>query len=59
MNDLLTARLADDLDGTFEGLVLAHQDRMYSLALRYTGSASDAEELTQDAFVRAYRALGR
>ena len=35
------------------------QDRLYSLALRYTGSPSDAEELAQDAFVRAYRALGQ
>jgi RNA polymerase sigma-70 factor (ECF subfamily) len=59
MNQALTERLATDLDGTFEALVREHQDRLYSLALRYVGSASDAEELTQDAFVRAYRALER
>ena len=55
--DALAARLADDLDGTFEALVRAHQDRLYGLAFRSLGDAQDAEELTQDTFVRAYRAL--
>ncbi len=59
MDETLTQRLAADLDGSFEALVREHQDRLYSLALRYVGSASDAEELAQDAFVRAYRALQR
>ncbi|HEY6013698.1 MAG TPA: sigma factor, partial [Candidatus Limnocylindrales bacterium] len=53
---LLTA-LADDLDGSFETLVLAHQDRLFSIALRVLGDRHDAEEAAQDAFVRAYRAL--
>lgn len=55
----LTIALADDLDGTFERLVRAHQDRLYSIALRLLGDAPDAEEAAQDAFVRAYRAMGR
>ena len=55
----LAHRLAADLDGSFEALVREHQDRLYSIALRYVGSAADAEDLTQDAFVRAYRALQR
>ena len=55
----LTIALADDLDGTFERLVRAHQDRLYSIALRMLGDTGDAEEAAQDAFVRAYRALGR
>ena len=46
-----------DLDGSFEALVLAHQDRLYSIALRMLGDPRDAEEAAQDAFVRAYRAL--
>ena len=46
-----------DLDGTFEAVVLAHQDRLYSIALRMLGDPRDAEEAAQDAFVRAYRAL--
>src|SRR6187455_2451196 len=49
--------LAGDLDGSFEALVLAHQDRIYSIALRMLGDPRDAEEAAQDAFVRAYRAL--
>jgi RNA polymerase sigma-70 factor (ECF subfamily) len=38
--------------------VIAYQDRLYSFALRLTGRREDAEEVAQDAFVRAYRALG-
>ena len=56
-DETLTARLADDLDGAFEELVLSHQDRLYSIALRLTGDPRDAEEVAQDAFVRAYRAF--
>jgi len=53
----LSAALAVDLDGNFEQLVLAYQDRLYAFALRLTGSPQDAEEIAQDAFVRAYQAL--
>lgn len=53
----LMAALARDLDGAFEDLVLAHQDRLYSIALRMLGNPGDAEEAAQDALVRAYRAL--
>ena len=53
----LKRALAADLDGAFEGLVVAYQDRLFGFALRLTGSRPDAEEIAQDAFVRAYRAL--
>jgi RNA polymerase sigma-70 factor (ECF subfamily) len=53
----LAAALAADLPGSFERTVLAFQDRLYAFALRLTGSPADAQEITQDAFVRAYRAL--
>ena len=56
-DDALIAGLVTDLDATFETLVLAHQDRLYSIALRVMGDPRDAEEAAQDAFVRAYRAL--
>ena len=56
-DDRLISALARDLDGSFETLVLAHQDRLYSIALRLLGDRRDAEEAAQDAFVRAYRAL--
>jgi RNA polymerase sigma-70 factor, ECF subfamily len=53
----LPAALAADLDGNFEPLVLAYQDRLYAFTLRLTGNPQDAEEITQDAFIRAHRAL--
>lgn len=53
----LTAALADDLDAAFDTVVVTHQDRLYTIALRMLGDPGDAEEASQDAFVRAYRAL--
>ncbi|MGH7724556.1 MAG: RNA polymerase sigma factor [Candidatus Eiseniibacteriota bacterium] len=41
----------------FRGLVERHRDRAYATALRITGTPADAEEATQDAFVRVWRAL--
>jgi RNA polymerase sigma-70 factor, ECF subfamily len=55
----LAESLALDLDGSFERLVRAYQDRLFGFALRLTGCSADAEEAVQDAFVRAYRALHR
>ncbi len=54
----LLAALSDDLDLAFEGLVRARQDRLYSIALRILGDPTEAEDAAQDAFIRAYRALG-
>jgi RNA polymerase sigma-70 factor, ECF subfamily len=54
--DLLNS-LAEDLDGAFETLVRVFQDRLYAFAHRLCSSREDAEEVAQDAFVRAYRAL--
>jgi RNA polymerase sigma-70 factor (ECF subfamily) len=53
----LAQRLATDLDGTFPTLVADHADRLYSIALRLLGDPRDAEEVAQDALVRAYRAI--
>jgi RNA polymerase sigma-70 factor (ECF subfamily) len=39
--------------------VRAHQDIAFRTAWVVTGSAADAEEATQDAFMKAWRALGR
>ena len=54
----LAARLAHDLDAAFPMLVAGHQDRLYTIALRLLGDPRDAEEVAQDALVRAYRAIG-
>jgi RNA polymerase sigma factor (sigma-70 family) len=53
----LADALARDLDGSFETLVRSHVDRCHAIALRVLGNPHDAEEVTQDALVRAYRAL--
>lgn len=55
--DDLGEELARDLDGSFERLVRTYQDRLYAYARRLAHNAADAEEIAQDAFVRAYRAL--
>ena len=44
-------------DRVFERLVLDHQDRIYALSLALTGNRHDAEDVAQDTFIRAYRAL--
>jgi RNA polymerase sigma-70 factor, ECF subfamily len=43
----------------FERIVDEFQRRLYGFALRMTGNREDAEEIVQDAFVRAFRALGK
>jgi len=43
----------------FRELIRAHQDRVYTLALRMLKVPEDAEELAQDVFVSAHRHLGR
>lgn len=53
----LAAALAADLDSAFEQLALCYQRRLYAFALRVCGSREDAEEIVQDALIRAYRAL--
>ena len=43
----------------YERIVSEHQTIAFRTAWTITGSAADAEEATQDAFVKAYRALDR
>jgi RNA polymerase sigma-70 factor (ECF subfamily) len=50
-------RLAVDRDGAFATFLAHHQDLVYGIAWRMTGRSADAEDLAQDAFVSAYRAL--
>lgn len=59
------ARLADALveraqagdRRAFDALVRRFRPRIYALALHVSGSASDADDITQDAFVKAYKHL--
>ncbi len=43
----------------FATLVGRYQDRLYNYLYRMTGSREDAQDLTQETFVRVYRALPR
>jgi len=43
----------------FRGLVERYQDRVFALARRMVGEREEAEEVAQDAFLRAWRALPR
>jgi len=59
MNDspAIEHRLTEDVDLHFEAMVREHQDRLYAFARRLSNQREDAEEIVQDAFVRAYKAL--
>lgn len=41
----------------FDALYKRYRDRIYALSLQLTGSRSDADDITQDAFVQAYKHL--
>ncbi len=42
---------------TWDAVVRDHTDRVFRLAYRLTGNRHDAEDLTQDVFVRVFRSL--
>ena len=42
---------------SWEEIVEQHSDRVYRLAYRLTGNRHDAEDLTQEVFVRVFRSL--
>lgn len=54
----LVARAKAGDPAAFDELVRKYRARVYSLALHLTGEASDADDITQDAFLKAYDKLG-
>src|SRR5213075_3549543 len=52
-------RARDGDTAAYERLVSRHAQVAFRVACVLSGSAADAEEAAQDAFVKAYRALGR
>ena len=56
--DPLCARLAEALDEAFLDLVAQHQQLVFGIAARVVGDFA-AEDVAQEVFVRAYRALKR
>lgn len=55
----LATRAANGDAAAFDALVRAHTDRMYRVALRVCGDPADAEDIVQDAWIAAWRALPR
>jgi RNA polymerase sigma-70 factor, ECF subfamily len=53
----LLARLRAGDPRAFEELVTTYQHRVFGVALRMLGSRAEAEEIAQEAFLRAHRAV--
>ncbi|MBC8876319.1 MAG: sigma-70 family RNA polymerase sigma factor [Planctomycetes bacterium] len=55
----LMLRVRDGDLGAFEQLVLRHQTEAWRVAYRFTGDTAEAEDLTQDAFLKILDAAPR
>ncbi|MNK19592.1 ECF RNA polymerase sigma factor SigW [compost metagenome] len=55
--DLINSILAGNT-GNYAALVKRHQRFVFTLALRFAKNREDAEEIAQDCFIKAYKALG-
>ena len=53
----LVAQAQAGESGAFDALVLRHQREVFAIALRMLGNHDEAQDVAQDAFVQAYRAL--
>lgn len=58
-DEVLARRAAEGRQDAFEELVRRHRARVYALALRICRNADDAEDVLQETFIAAYRALPR
>ena len=45
--------------GAFDALVRRYQHKVVKLVMRYVRNPTEAEDIAQDAFIKAYRALPR
>ncbi len=55
----LVQRAQEGDSGAFSELVLSHQQFAYNVALRAVNNSQDAEDIVQEAFVRAWKSLSR
>ena len=56
-DEQIIARVRSGETRLFEELVRRHQDAVYGAALRFLRSPPDAQDVAQEAFLRAYRGL--
>jgi RNA polymerase sigma-70 factor (ECF subfamily) len=54
--EIIDAVLGGDVNA-FEELVTEYQTRVYNIALKMTGNREDAFDISQEAFLKAYKAL--
>ena len=54
----LVLRFQEGSEGAFDDLVRRHMEAAYRFCLRLSGREGEAEEISQEGFVRAYRMLG-
>src|SRR6185437_4181512 len=54
---LLVRRCLDGDSGAWAVMVRTHHKRVYALCYRFTGNPTDAEDLTQDVFLKIYSNL--
>ncbi len=55
--DELAKRAGRGDDRAFEELVEQNKDKVYSMALRYTGNPEDAFDISQEVFLKVWRSL--
>ena len=55
----LVRQFVDGNEGAFLEIMATYRSKIYSVAFDLLHNRSDAEEITQDTFIRAYRALAR
>lgn len=53
----LVKRCLKGEDAAWEALLRAHTHKIYSLCYRFTGRPHDAEDLTQEVFIKVFRTL--
>ncbi len=57
LDKVLVARFKAGDEAAFEEMVSRYWDRIYAMVLKLLRNSQDAEEVTQDAFIRAHRGL--
>jgi RNA polymerase sigma-70 factor (ECF subfamily) len=55
--NLIVQQVLDGDTNAFEELVLEYEKKVYNVALRMVNNQEDAEDITQEAFIKAYNSL--